>query len=159
MKNVILIGVVLLLFVGLTPIPAGASQKAPGDTQVSQVESLKEFIQKEKKELKALFKKKRPQKRSKTGLIINGFAQASLICACGSVLMILLSLIGIPFLSVLWILGAIAAIVLGIIGLVQIRRYYDEFTGEKLAIAGIVIGSISLVLPFLVLVLLLALFF
>lgn len=159
MKNVILIGMILLLFVGLTPIHAGASQKSPGDSQVSQVENLKEFLKKEKKELRALFKKKRPQKRSKTGLIINGFAQASLICACGSVLMLILSLIGIPFLSVIWLLAALLAIILGIVGLVQIRRYYDEFTGEKLAIAGIVVGSISLVLPFILFVLILALLF
>ncbi len=66
-----------------------------------------------------------------------------------------------PFVFLLWPLGlllAIAAIVLGIIGLSKINESNGFFRGKGMAIAGIVTGSLLIVL-FIVAVILLFLFF
>lgn len=60
----------------------------------------------------------------------------------------LLSLLGsgTPFLGILALLGAIAAIVFGIVSLGKIRKEPQKYGGKGLAITGIILGSLFLLL-------------
>jgi type IV pilus assembly protein PilA len=69
-----------------------------------------------------------------------GFAVASLI----------LGIVGLPTVGILGV-GALAGIVLGVVGLVKANRAPDEYGGKGLAITGIVLSAISvLVAPFVI---------
>lgn len=145
------------LFFVLSPLKVGASQKSPAEIRSADQKVSQKVFPKGKREiLSLLIKTKRAAKRQKAGKrpknerITNGFAIASVVSGGLSILS-LLSAVGI-----LWLPLALAGIILGIIGLTQIDKYYDEFKGRKLAIVGIIISAASLLLPiFLVLLLLL----
>lgn len=147
----------LLWAPALTANQAPPAEKAPQRSAQLAEERIAPAPQKTSKLQRWVAKKvvkrleKRIQKRmEKEGYepVTNGFAIASIATAGAGA--ILLFVIG-PFAGILALLG----IIFGIIGLVQCNRYYDEFVGRGLAIAGIVIGALTIVLPFLLLILLL----
>lgn len=146
-------------FFVLLPLNAGASQKAPQETRVNKTDEGKLIIKKEKKSIKTLLVKKLLKKRISDNRIYNGFAIASLICGGMSILMMIGALIGSAFFAIFWPLAALAGIILGIVGLIQINRYYDEFVGKGLAVAGIALAIGSFLIPLLGILILLLLFF
>lgn len=166
MKNIILISLLFSFFFVMAPQQINASQKAPAEAQkienINSHSQLSKSGKLSKKDILSLLKKKKKGKRTKDNRYVNPFAKASFILGIASILFLVgafLPLAIAGLFGTFWFLSALTGIILGIIGLVQIQRYYDEFTGREYAVVGIILSSVSLAIPILIGLLVLLLFF